>query len=78
MSVVVGFALGGGTDAVARIVAKPLGDGIGQNVVVENKSGAGGNITTDFVAKAVPDGHTILLGNVGALAVAPHIVARLS
>jgi tripartite-type tricarboxylate transporter receptor subunit TctC len=77
VTVVVGFAPGGGTDTVARIIAKNLGDGLGQQVIVDNKAGAGGNIATDHVAKAMPDGHTILLGNVGALTVAPHIVARL-
>jgi tripartite-type tricarboxylate transporter receptor subunit TctC len=74
---VVGFAPGGGTDTVARIVAKKMADGIGQSVVVENKAGAGGNLATDYVAHAQPDGYTILLGSVGSLAVAPHIVAKL-
>ena len=74
---VVGFQPGGGTDTVARILAKNLGDALGQQVVVENKAGAGGNIATDYVAHAAPDGHVLLLGNVGSLAVAPHIVANL-
>jgi tripartite-type tricarboxylate transporter receptor subunit TctC len=77
ISMVVGFAPGGGTDTVARIVAKKMADGIGQSVVVENKAGAGGNLATDYVAHAQPDGYTILLGSVGSLAVAPHIVAKL-
>jgi tripartite-type tricarboxylate transporter receptor subunit TctC len=77
VSMVVGFAPGGGTDTVARILAKNVGDALGQQVVVENKAGAGGNIATDYVAHAAPDGHTLLLGNVGSLAVAPHIVANL-
>src|SRR5881396_741646 len=77
VSMVVGFAPGGGTDTVARILAKNLGDALGQQVVVENKAGAGGNIATDYVAHAAPDGHVLLLGNVGSLAVAPHIVANL-
>jgi len=77
VSVVVGFAPGGGTDTVARILAKDLGAGLGQQIVVENRTGAGGNIATDHVAKAAPDGHTLLLGNVGSLAVAPHLVAKL-
>jgi len=74
---VVGFAPGGGTDTVARILAKTVGDAIGQQIVVENKAGAGGNIATDYVAHAAPDGHTLLLGNVGSLTVAPHLVANL-
>jgi tripartite-type tricarboxylate transporter receptor subunit TctC len=77
VSMVVGFAPGGGTDTVARILAKTVGDALGQQVVVENKAGAGGNIATDYVAHAAPDGHTLLLGNVGSLTVAPHIVANL-
>ncbi len=77
VSVVVGFQPGGGTDTVARIVAKNLSESLGQQVLVENKAGAGGNIATDFVAHAEPDGYTILLGNVGSLAVAPHMIANL-
>jgi tripartite-type tricarboxylate transporter receptor subunit TctC len=77
VSMVVGFAPGGGTDTVARILAKTVGDALGQQIVVENKAGAGGNIATDYVAHAAPDGHTLLLGNVGSLTVAPHLVATL-
>lgn len=77
ITMVVGFQPGGGTDTVARILAKTLGDSVKQQVVVENKAGAGGNIATDYVAKAAPDGYTLLLGNVGSLTVAPHIVAKL-
>jgi tripartite-type tricarboxylate transporter receptor subunit TctC len=77
ISMVVGFQPGGGTDTVARILAKTVGDSLKQQVVVENKAGAGGNIATDYVAKAAPDGYTLLLGNVGSLTVAPHIVAKL-
>jgi tripartite-type tricarboxylate transporter receptor subunit TctC len=77
VTMVVGFAPGGGTDTVARILAKSVAESLGQQVVVENKAGAGGNIATDYVAKSPPDGHTILLGNVGSLTVAPHLVAKL-
>jgi len=77
ISMVVGFAPGGGTDTVARIVAPKLAASIGAAVVVENKAGAGGNVATDHVAKAASDGYTILLGNVGSLAVAPFLVAKL-
>ena len=77
VTVVVGFAPGGGTDTVARILAKDLGSALGQQIVVENRTGAGGNIATDHVAKAAADGHTLLLGNVGSLTVAPHLVANL-
>ncbi|TAK85130.1 MAG: tripartite tricarboxylate transporter substrate binding protein [Betaproteobacteria bacterium] len=74
---VVGFAPGGGTDTVSRIIAKTLGDQLGQQVLTDNRAGAGGNIATDFVAKAPPDGYTLLLGNVGSLTVAPHLVKGL-
>ena len=77
ISMVVGFAPGGGTDAVARILAKSLSASMGQQVVVENKAGAGGNIATAAVAHAAPDGYTILLGSVGSLAVAPHVISNL-
>jgi tripartite-type tricarboxylate transporter receptor subunit TctC len=77
ITMVVGFAPGGGTDAVARIIAKNLSESLGQQVLVDNKAGAGGNIATDYVAHAAPDGYTILLGSVGSLAVAPHVISSL-
>jgi tripartite-type tricarboxylate transporter receptor subunit TctC len=77
INMVVGFAPGGGTDTAARIIAKKLAENIGVNVVVENRAGAGGNIAADMVSKANPDGHTILLANVGSMAVAPHQIANL-
>jgi tripartite-type tricarboxylate transporter receptor subunit TctC len=74
VTIVVGFEPGGGTDTTARIVQGPLGELLGQQVVVETRAGAGGNIAVDHVAKAAPDGYTIVLANVGALAVNPHIL----
>lgn len=74
ITIVVGFEPGGGTDTTARIVQKPLSDQLGQQVVVENRAGAGGNIAVDNVAKSAPDGYTLVLANVGALAVNPHIL----
>jgi len=71
---VVGFAPGGGTDTVSRIVAKTLGEQLGQQVLTDNKAGAGGNIATDYVVRAQPDGYTLYLANVGALAVNPHLL----
>jgi tripartite-type tricarboxylate transporter receptor subunit TctC len=78
ITMLVGFAPGGGTDTAARIVSKRLAGSLGQSVVVENNAGAGGNIAHEILAKSNPDGHTILLGSVGSLAVAPHIVSNLS
>jgi len=77
INMIVGFAPGGGTDTVARIVAKKVGDSVGQTVIVENKAGAGGTVAAHQVARSAPDGYTILLGNVGSLAVAPHLIAKL-
>ncbi len=74
VTTVVGFEPGGGTDTVARIVAKTLAENLGQQVVVENRPGAGGNIAVDYVAKAAADGYALVLANVGALAVNPHIL----
>src|SRR5262249_1553731 len=77
VTMVVGFAPGGGTDIASRIIAKKLGDNIGQSVVVENRAGAGGNIATELVARSQPDGYTLLLASVGSLSVAPHLIAKL-
>lgn len=60
---VVPFAVGGGTDILARDIAPRLGEVLGQPIVVENRGGAGGNIGSDFVAKSAPDGYTILFGS---------------
>jgi len=77
ITMVVGFAPGGGTDTAARIIAKAASEALGQPVVVDNRAGAGGNIACELVAKAAPDGHTILLGSVGPLTVAPHMIKNL-
>ena len=74
ITMVVGFEPGGGTDTVARIVAKFLADNIGQQVLVENRAGAGGNIAVDYTIKSAPDGYTLVLANVGALTVNPHLM----
>lgn len=75
ITTVVGFAPGGGTDTVSRIIGKTLGDQLGQQVLTDNKSGAGGNIASDLVVKAAPDGYTIYLANVGAIAVNQHLLS---
>jgi tripartite-type tricarboxylate transporter receptor subunit TctC len=61
IKMIVGFAAGGSTDVTARLIAQALSDRFGQQVVVENRGGAGGNIGADAVAKAEPDGYTLLL-----------------
>src|SRR3954471_9711435 len=64
-----GFPNGAGTDIYARKLAEPLSRALGQPVVVDNPSGAGGNIASDFVAKARPDGYLFLLGTAGTHAI---------
>ncbi|MDP3084638.1 MAG: tripartite tricarboxylate transporter substrate binding protein [Rubrivivax sp.] len=74
ITLVVGFAAGGAVDTAARIVAKKLSENLGLTVAVDNRAGAGGNIAHGNVANAVPDGTVILLGSVGPLSVAPHMM----
>ena len=62
---------GGGTDATARIAAQALGDQMGQQVIVDSRGGASGRIGTELAAKALPDGYTLVLGNVAPLAILP-------
>jgi len=74
---IVGFAAGGGTDTTARPIAHKLSELFGQQVIVDNRPGAAGNIATDFVAKAGPDGYTILMGTIAALSINPSLYSNL-
>lgn len=74
---IVGQAPGGATDIVARAFAKILGEELGQNVVVDNRTGAGGTIGASLAANAAPDGYTLLLGTNGPIAIAPHVMQAL-
>ncbi|GHD19526.1 Bug family tripartite tricarboxylate transporter substrate binding protein [Tianweitania populi] len=76
--IVVPFAPGGTSDILARLISPKLSEAIGQPVVVENKPGAAGNIGADSVAKAKADGHTLLLMDIGSLAVAPSLFTDLT
>ena len=77
VTLVVPFPPGGGTDTGGRIIAEQLGKRWGQTVVVENKGGAAGQIGADLVAKAKPDGYTLLLGNIGTQAINPSLYRKL-
>jgi tripartite-type tricarboxylate transporter receptor subunit TctC len=70
---IVGFAPGGGTDTTARAISVKLTDLLGQQVIIDNRAGAAGNIATEMVAKANPDGYTLLLGTIAALAINPSL-----
>jgi tripartite-type tricarboxylate transporter receptor subunit TctC len=74
---IVPFAPGGGTDITARVMAAALTQKWGQSVVVENRSGAGGIIGAELVAKAKPDGYTLLIANIGITSINPALYAKL-
>ena len=75
--VLVGFAPGGGTDATARAIGAKIADRLGQQMVIDNRPGAAGNIATEIAANAAPDGYTVLLGTIAALAVNPSLYKKL-
>jgi len=74
---IVPFAPGGGTDALARLLSQRLVEALGQPVVVDNRSGAGGVIGAELAARAPADGYTLLLGSPGPLTINPNLFARL-
>jgi tripartite-type tricarboxylate transporter receptor subunit TctC len=78
VKLLVPFAPGGQPDVVARALAQPLSKALGQTVIVENRPGAGGNIAAEAVAKAAPDGCTLLIGTNGPLAVSPALYRNLA
>lgn len=75
LKLVIPFPPGGGSDAVGRIVAKQLSDVIGQQIVVDNRSGAGGSIGTEYVVRSNPDGYTLLLASTSEIAINPSLYA---
>src|SRR5215211_7447818 len=74
---VVGFAPGGGTDIVSRIIGAKMNESWGQPVLVDNRAGATGTIGADIVAKAPPDGYTLIMGHVNSHGIAPNIFKKL-
>src|SRR5438132_14333970 len=74
---VVGFPPGGGTDVVARILSPRLSELLGQPIVIDNRPGATGTVAAGQVAKATPDGYTIMMGHVSVNAIAPSLFANL-
>ena len=77
IKLVVPFGAGTTTDIIARVYAEAMARPLGQAIVVENKSGAGGNIGSDLVAKSPPDGYTIVMGTVGTHAINPGLYRRM-
>ncbi|MCK8786268.1 tripartite tricarboxylate transporter substrate binding protein [Roseomonas sp. NAR14] len=75
---IVPFTPGGSTDILARALAQQLSESLGQQFIVENRSGAGGTVGTEVVARAAPDGNTLLMGHIGTLAVNPALYPGLS
>ncbi|SDP35576.1 Tripartite-type tricarboxylate transporter, receptor component TctC [Rhodoferax sp. OV413] len=78
IKLIVPYPPGGSSDIIARAISQPLAEALKQSVIVENKPGANGNLGADFVAKSAPDGHTVLLCDVGALAISPSVYTKLA
>jgi tripartite-type tricarboxylate transporter receptor subunit TctC len=76
VKMILGFPPGSGTDSVARVIAKTMGERLGQSIVVENRAGAGGTIASDTVAKSKPDGYTILTAS-SSISISPAMYAKL-
>jgi len=75
--IIVPFPAGGSTDIIGRVVAEQLTAAFGQQVIVDNRPGANGVIGTDLVAKAAPDGYTLLMGGIGSLSINPAIYSKI-
>jgi tripartite-type tricarboxylate transporter receptor subunit TctC len=78
VKMLVGFAAGGGTDVIARIVAQKMSEGLGQTVLVENRPGASGMIAAEAATKSAPDGYTLMMGSQTTLAVAPTLYRKFA
>jgi len=70
----VGFPPGGGTDIIGRIVAQKLGETLGQQIIVDNRGGASGQLAAELVSKAAPDGYTIMMAHIAAMTILPSLI----
>src|SRR5213593_5193694 len=77
LKLIVPYPPGGSSDMIARLISQPLSEALKQTVVIENRAGANGNRGTDLVAKSPADGHTLLLCDVGALAISGSVYTKL-
>src|SRR5689334_22429779 len=75
---IIPFAPGGASDFVGRIVQPKMSELLGQQIVIENRAGAAGNIGMEAAARAAPDGYTVYLGNIGTVAINPAIFPKLA
>src|SRR5437762_7846671 len=75
--IIVPYPAGGTSDILARTIGQRLSESLGQPIIVENKPGANGNVGADLVAKAAPDGYTLLLTDIGALVISPRVQPTL-
>ena len=73
----IGFPPGGGTDIIGRLVAQKLGKALGQQIIVDNRSGASGQLAAELVSKAAPDGYTIMMAHIAAISILPSLVSKL-
>jgi tripartite-type tricarboxylate transporter receptor subunit TctC len=78
VTIIVPFGAGSATDTVSRLIAQPLGEALGQNVVVEDRPGADGALAATYVARAAPDGYTLLMASNSPLSAAPFLVKNIA
>src|SRR5687767_4401663 len=78
MRMIVPFPAGGGSDAVGRIIGQKLSERLGQQIVVDNRAGAGGSIGTEAAVRATPDGYTMVLASTSEIAINPALYTRLT
>jgi tripartite-type tricarboxylate transporter receptor subunit TctC len=77
IKLIVAFPPGGATDVIARVVGQPLGQRLGQQVIVDNRPGSNGNIAAEVAAKAKPDGYTLMIGPDSLFGINPHLYAKM-